>query len=388
MRIMHISTRLILGGSQENTVLSSIGQADDGHDVDLLYGPIHGPEGTMLPEVQAHGGITAIQVDNLVREIAPAKDVACLSRLRSLIRQRRPDVVHTHSSKAGILGRMAAWKEGVPAVVHTIHGLPFHPYQGMLKNRIYVMAERFASKRCHRIITVSDAMREQALAKGVGKPTQFKTVRSGMVTEPFLDDSESKAQTRQRLGLPEDAFIIGTISRLAELKGHDDLLDAMARPMQDDPNLHLLWVGDGYWADRLLGRVRDLGIAEQVHAPGLVQPETIPAWTRAMDVLAHPSYREGLPRAVVQGLLSARPVVAYNLDGAPEVCIPDETGILVSPGDITGLQRAIVSMRDDPELAENLGKRGREFCRIAFDWRVMVKELQAAYEDIIGTPDA
>ena len=157
MRIMHISTRLILGGSQENTVLSSIGQADDGHDVDLVYGPIHGPEGSMLPNAQAHGRITTIQADSLVREVAPFRDSACLSELRSIIRERKPDVVHTHSSKAGILGRMAAWKERVPAVVHTIHGLPFHPYQGMLKNRAYIMAERFAANRCHRIVTVADS---------------------------------------------------------------------------------------------------------------------------------------------------------------------------------------------------------------------------------------
>lgn len=385
MRIMHISTRLILGGSQENTVLSSIGQANDGHDVDLVYGPIHGPEGTLLPEVQAHKGIQTIQVEELTREIAPMRDSACLTQLRSIIRDRTPDVVHTHSSKAGILGRMAAWKEHVPAVVHTIHGLPFHSYQGKLTNRAYIMAERYAAKRCHRIVTVADAMRNQALLHRVGVPEQYQTVRSGMVVEPFLDETESQEETRRRLNLPENAFIIGTISRLAELKGHDDLLDAMGETMRRDSNVHLLWVGDGYWAERLLNRVRELGIKDQVHAPGLVQPETIPAWIRAMNVLVHPSYREGLPRAVVQGLLSNRPVVAYNLDGAPEVCIPEKTGFLVEPGDTTGLRDAVMQLRDDPEQAAALGARGREFCRDAFDWRLMVSELEAIYAEILGS---
>ena len=147
---MHISTRLILGGSQENTVLSCIGQADNGHQVELVHGPIHGPEGTMLPEIQAHGGIDAIEIPNLVREISPLRDLKCLKNLRRLIRERKPDVVHTHSSKAGILGRIAAWKEQVPAVIHTIHGLPFHPYQSKAIHKAYVLAERSAAKRCHR----------------------------------------------------------------------------------------------------------------------------------------------------------------------------------------------------------------------------------------------
>jgi len=388
MRIMHISTRLILGGSQENTILSAMGQADAGHEVDLLYGPIHGPEGTLLPQVEAHPGITPIQVDPLCREIAPRRDASCLRKLRAIIRDRRPDVVHTHSSKAGILGRMAAWREGVPAVVHTIHGLPFHPYQGRLAHNAYVMAERYAARRCHRIVTVADAMRDQALARGVGRPEQYRTVRSGMVVEPYLDDAESQGSIRSRLGLPRDACIIGTIARLAELKGHDDILDAMAQRMREDPRMHLLWIGDGFWAKRLLARVEELALSDQVHAPGLVSPDEIPSWAKAMDVLVHPSYREGLPRAVVQGLLAARPVVAYDLDGAPEVCITGETGYLVKPGDIQGLRSAITTLAEEHELATSLGARGRERCRVDFDWHEMVRRLQDVYEEILGAGHA
>lgn len=384
MRIMHISTRLILGGSQENTVLSCMGQADDGHDVDLVYGPIHGPEGTMLPAVRAHGGINDIETPNLVREVSPARDLACYRELKALIRERQPDVVHTHSSKAGIIGRAAAWSLGVPAVVHTIHGLPFHPYQSGLRNHAYVLAERYAAKRCHHIVTVADAMRDQALARGIGRPEQYTTVRSGMVVDPFLDDAESREATRTRLGLPTDACLVGTISRLAELKGHDDLLDALGEDMRADPRLHLLWVGDGYWAERLLGRVRDEGLESQVHAVGLVDPDTIPDWVRAMDILAHPSYREGLPRAVVQGMLGARPVVTYDLDGGPEVCVSGETGQLVKPGDVAGLRAAVRTLRESPEDAAAMGWRGRERCREDFDWRVMVRRLVTLYEKLLG----
>ncbi len=380
---MHISTRLILGGSQENTVLSCMGQADDGHAVSLVFGPIAGPEGTMLPVVEAHGGIETIETPDLVREVAPRRDWRCRRALERIIRDWRPDVVHTHSSKAGILGRAAAWHATVPAVVHTIHGLPFHPYQAGWKNSAYIRAERWAARRCHAIATVADAMRDQALAVGIGRPEQYRTVRSGMVVEPYLDDSESRDEARQRLGLPRDAFIVGTVARLAELKGHDDLLDALATAMRDDPGIHLLWVGDGWWSERLLARVRELGLADRVHTPGLVAPETIPEWIRAMDVVAHPSYREGLPRAVVQGLLSARPVVTYALDGGPEVCLDGETGLLVEPGDRDGLRDAILRLRRDPQHGRDLGLAGRVRCRTAFDHRTMVRDLDDLYRRVL-----
>ena len=380
---MHISTRLILGGSQENTVLSCAGQADDGHAVSLVFGPIEGPEGTMLPTVEAHGGIEALETPNLVREIAPRRDWRCRRELEALIRDWRPDVVHTHSSNAGILGRAAAWHAEVPAVVHTIHGLPFHPYQSALKNAAYIRAERWAARRCHAIATVADAMRDQALAVGIGRPEQYRTVRSGMLVEPYLDDAESMHGARARLGLPQDAFIVGTVARLAELKGHDDLLDALGEAMRDDPGIHLLWVGDGWWSERLLGRVRELGLADRVHTPGLVAPETIPGWIKAMDVVAHPSYREGLPRAVVQGLLSARPVVTYALDGAPEVCIDGETGFLVAPGDRAGLRDAVLRLRHDADRGAALGRAGRDRCRTAFDHRTMVRDLENLYRRVL-----
>ena len=384
MRIMHISTRLILGGSQENTILSCEGQADAGHEVSLVFGPIEGPEGSLRSVVDAHPGIEAIETPHLRRELSPRSDLACRRDLGRIIRDWRPDVVHTHSSKAGIIGRAAAWANKVPAVIHTIHGLPFHPYQGALRNRLYIQAERWAARRCHRLVTVADAMRDQALAVGIGRPDQYRTVRSGMRGEPYLDEGESMAAARSRLGLPAEAFIVGTIARLAELKGHDDLLDALEPMFDSAPDLHLLWVGDGYWSDRLKKRVRDAGLASRVHFAGLVAPETIPGWIRAMDVVAHASYREGLPRAVVQGLLSKRPVVSYDLDGAPEVCVEGETGSLIAPGDLNGLRKSIARMRSEPELRSRLGAEGRERCRTAFDWRTMVVELDGIYREILG----
>jgi glycosyltransferase involved in cell wall biosynthesis len=385
MRIMHISTRLILGGSQENTILSCEGQAENGHDVALVFGPIYGPEGSMLQRVEAHGGIETIETPNLVRQLAPLKDFRCKRDLLKLIEDWKPDVVHTHSSKAGILGRLAAWKAGVPCVIHTIHGLAFHPYQAKWKNAIYILSERIAAKRCHIIACVADAMRDQALAAKIGEPEQYVTVYSGMEVDRFVNPQWTRDQVRAELNLAPDDFVIGVVSRLAELKGHDDLLDALGDMMAHDRNMKMLWVGDGWWRDRLLNRVKDMGLSDQVVTTGLVDPDQIPKYMQAMDVLAHMSYREGLPRVVTQGLLSALPAVAYDVDGTREVCVDGETGRLLTPGDRAGLAEAIAQLRDDPALRNAMGIRGREKCRQQFSAERMVQALEEAYASVLNT---
>jgi glycosyltransferase involved in cell wall biosynthesis len=371
LRIMHISTRLILGGSQENTVLSCEGQADLGHTVSLVYGPIYGPEGSLLDRAQRHGGVETIETPRLVRQLAPVKDLRCERDLRALIAGWKPDVVHTHSSKAGI------------------HGLAFHPYLSKLRNAVYIAAERRAAKRCHRIVCVADAMRDQALAAGIGRREQYVTVYSGMETAPFLEPAWSREDVRRELGFADDDFVVGTVARLAELKGHDDLLDALGPLMRERPNLKLLWVGDGWWRDRLLKRVADMGLDSRVVTTGLVPPEQIPRLMLAMDALAHPSYREGLPRAVPQALLSSVAPIVYDVDGAREVCVNGETGRLVAPGDLPALRDAAQWMMDHPRQRLEMGRRGRERCRLRFDARTMVEELESVYASVLesGRPE-
>ncbi len=395
LRILHISTRLILGGSQENTVLSCEGQARLGHEVHLAFGPIYGPEGSMLERVRGFKtddgrGITTQELPNLVREISPIKDHFCLHRdLKRLMLEVKPDVVHTHSSKAGILGRWAAWNAGVPAVVHTIHGPPFMPIEGgplnrvkiRLKNRLYTQAERFAARRCHTIVSVADAMTEQFLARGIGEPDRFVTVRSGMDIAPFVDfpPHESREAVRASLGVDDSAFVIGTVARLAEHKGHDDLIDALADDLKAHRGWKLLWVGDGWWRDRLLKRVDELGLTDQVITTGLVPPERVPGLIRAMDVLAHPSYREGLPRTVPQALLAGVCPVATDVDGTREACRHEETGLLVPVGDPAALQHAVRRLHDDAGLRHKLAERGRGWCLHEYASHTMVDRLEGVY---------
>lgn len=388
MRILHVSTRLILGGSQENTVLSCEGQARLGHEVHLAFGPIYGPEGSLLERVEAFRAadgsrITTHVVRNLVRPLHPWHDAACYVDLKRLIRRLRPDVVHTHSSKAGIIGRAAAWAVDHESmgIVHTVHGPPFHDYQSSAANRLYVACERFAAGRCHLIVSVADAMTEQYLARGIGRPGQYVTVRSGMEVESFtcIRPGESRDDMRAQLGFTLDDFVIGTVARLAELKGHDDLLDALAEDLKSHPNWKLLWVGDGWWRERLLKRVADMGLSGRVVTTGLVPPERIGPLMRAMDVLAHPSYREGLPRTVPQALLSGVAPVAYDVDGTREACIDGETGRLVRAGDLDGLREAIRWLAEHPERRRALAERGRSMCAELFSTERMVADLEEVY---------
>ncbi|MBL0927883.1 MAG: glycosyltransferase family 4 protein [Phycisphaerales bacterium] len=428
LRILHISTRLIIGGSQENTVLSCEGQARLGHDVHLAFGPIYGPEGSMLARVAAFRtadgrAITTHEVPDLVRDLSPRHDLRAYHQLRALIRHLRPDIVHTHSSKAGILGRLAAWHEmkrnwladpsgaasgaasggpsggpsggqpapepglWAPGIVHTIHGPPFMPAEGSaarrlktrLVNTLYTLAERRAARRCHLIVSVADAMTAQFLARGIGRPAQYRTVYSGMETDAFLAaGAADRAEARRAAGVPDDRFVVGTVARLAEHKGHDDLLDALA-PIARERNLHLLWVGDGWWRPRLEARLAASGLAERVTLTGLVPPERVPALIRAMDLLVHPSLREGLPRTVPQALLTGVPVVAYDVDGTREACIDGVTGRLVPPGDREGLRRAVLWMLESDQRRRATAEAGRELCRTRFAAQTMVHELEKIY---------
>lgn len=378
MRILHLITRLILGGAQENTVLSCLGLARLGHEVTLAYGPIYGPEGSLYEQVR-DSDVKLVELSAMVRPIHPIKDVWAYHQCRRLIRRLKPHVVHTHSSKAGIIARHAAWAVDTPLIVHTIHGLPFHPYQNPLVRQLYVRAERNASRRCHRIVCVADAMTRQALAAGVGRPEQYQTIYSGLDVERFLRCDEDRADVRRELNLRQDDYVIGTVARLAELKGHDDLLDGLAPLVWTRGNVKLLWIGDGWWRQRLTRRIDQLGLTGRVIVTGLVPPERISAMMRAMDLLVHPSYREGLARALPQAMLCGVPVVSYDADGAGEVCADHTTGRLVKTGDRQALAEAVAWMMQHPEQCQTMADRAQQLCAERFSADVMVQQLDALY---------
>lgn len=385
MRIVHVITRLIVGGAQENTLLSCEGQHDRGHDVTLVTGPAIGPEGSLMERAKGYG-YRVVEVDEMRRSILPVKDFRTYHRLVRIIRGLKPDVVHTHSSKAGILGRWAADKAKVPAVVHTIHGLAFTASTSRMVNSVYKALERQTAPITTKIVCVADAMREQSLAANIGTRGQYVTVYSGMETEPFLEPPVAREVVRRELGLREDDVAVGTIARLFHLKGHDDLLEIAPSLCARHPRLRFLWVGDGLLRPQFEKRIAEMKLQDRFILTGLVPPARIPELTGALDVLVHPSRREGLARALPQGSLAGKPVVTYDVDGNREGVVDGETGLVLKPFDRDEMARAIDVLLADEGLRRSMGAAGRQFALARFDARVMVDALDQLYVALTSVP--
>jgi len=383
MKIVHVITRLIVGGAQENTLLTVEGLDHRYHDdVTLITGPAEGPEGDLFQRAEDLG-LKVELMPELVRAVRPGVDWRAYRKLREAFRRLKPDVVHTHSSKAGIVGRAAAWRERVPAVVHTIHGLPFGPFESARRNALYITLERWAAKRCHAIVSVCDAMTEQALAAGIGRPEQFTTVYSGMDADAFLNPPRPREEVRRELGLTGDQVAFATVARLFELKGHDDIAAVAPAILRANPNVRFVWIGDGILRDRLIADLEAKGIRDAFILTGLVPPARIPELLGAVDAVIHPSLREGLARVLPQSLLTGRPAITYDIDGAREVVTP-ETGVLLKPRDLPGLTNAVLRLAADPGLRDAMGREGRRRFADQFRHETMTSQLRSLYERLLA----
>ena len=381
MRVTHVITRLIVGGAQENTVASVLGlrQKPD-LEVDLISGPTTGAEGSLASQFAGAPGMLSI-VPELVRPVHPLKDFLALRKLEKIFREQKPDLVHTHSGKAGILGRLAARRAGVPLILHTIHGPSFGAFQNGLGNFLFTAAERRAARATDHFIVVADAMTTQYLAAGIGRPSQYTKIFSGFLLEPFLTAKNDPA-LRARLGLQPEDFVVGAIARLVPLKGHDDLFAVAPELVRRCPQMKFLLVGDGEYRARFEALARSLKLERHFVFTGLVPPGAVPALVGVMDALVHLSLREGLPRALPQALAAAKPVVAYDCDGAREVCLENETGFLLRPGDLAGLKNRVLQLASDPALRETFGRRGQNFVRQNFSVEGMVDGIYHLYQKL------
>lgn len=354
-----------------------------GAEVLLVTGPAIGPEGSLIERGRARGVPIEI-VPDLRRAIHPARDWGAYRWIKRVLREFRPDVVHTHSAKGGILGRAAASALGVPAIVHTVHGAPFHSYQNAIAREFARRCERWAARRCHAMVSVSDAMTELMVARGVAPPEKFTTIYSGLEVEPFLAADSFRAAARAELGYRPEHIVIGKLARLFPLKGHEFLLRAVPAIVAAFPNARFLLVGDGILRRQLESQVAHAGLAEHFQFLGLVSPDRIPQLLAATDVIVHASLREGLARALVQALLVGRPVVSYDVDGAREVVISGETGFLVPPKSIPELTAAINRLAADTALRAHLGAEGQRRFADQFRYERMVDELHKLYDRVLA----
>ena len=379
--ICHVITRMIVGGAQENTLFSCLGQLRAGHRVVLVTGPSPGPEGELLSRISAPE-LEVVVIKDLVRNISPVQDYRAYKALTRYFRQEKFDVVHTHSSKAGLIGRLAAHKAKVPCVVHTVHGQAFHAYEKAWKNFIYKSSERYAARFSDRIYAVAQAMIDQCVEAKIAPQNKYKVVYSGMDIDAFLN-SKADPALRKKLNIPPDAPVIGTLARLFELKGYDDIFNGFPQVLKDVPNAHLLVVGDGVLRGELEAAAQANGFADKVHFAGLVSPDKVPDYLAQMNVLWHLSLREGLPRSVVQALACGKPACGYALDGTPEVIFDNVTGCCVPARDLDSIVRRTVELLKDPALAEKQGSAGRELVKTRFDKERMAEILLDEYLDIL-----
>jgi glycosyltransferase involved in cell wall biosynthesis len=381
VRVIHVITRLVVGGAQENTVASVLGlRQKSGVEVSLISGPATGPEGSLESEFSRAPEILAI-VPELVRPVHPLKDFLALRRLEKIFRAQKPVIVHTHSGKAGILGRLAAKRAGVPVIIHTIHGPSFGNFQNGLGNFIFRAAEKKAARLTGHFIVVADAMKSQYLAAGIGRPEQYTKIFSGFPLEPFLA-AKNDLELRKKLGIAPDDFVVGKIARLFKLKGHDDLFAAAPGLVRQNPKIKFLLVGDGEWRTRFENLAKSLGLEKHFIFTGLVPPNEVPKYVGIMDALVHLSLREGLPRALPQALAAAKPVVAYDCDGAREACLDGQTGFLIRPGDLKSLTEKITQLANDDGLRKKFGHSGAGFVRKNFAVEKMVDAIYDLYQKL------
>ena len=373
MTILHIITRLILGGAQQNTVASCKAQAEAGHDVHLAYGPIYGPEGSLLDEARASGA-TLHEVKPMVRQLSPIHDLRCYLGLKRLIRDVRPQIVHTHSSKAGIIGRTAAWRvrqHNQPVVLHTVHGLPWNDTMSPLWRSLYIMLERLVAKRCDHLIAISPQMVDAFVTEGIATADRFTVIPSGIDIDRF-----QTGPTRPDSRKPT----VGLVARFDPLKGHRDLIAAAPIILEQVPDTEFVFIGDGFDGDAIRDAVDAAGLSDRVTFRGLVPLTEMPAAYGDLDVCVLPSYQEGQSRVLAEALLAGCGIVAYDVGGIPSICIDRKTGRLVPVGDTSALGQAVVELLQNPDDRRQLTQRGRQQVIDRFSNHKMNTDLLALYD--------
>ncbi|HEV8701914.1 MAG TPA: glycosyltransferase [Candidatus Polarisedimenticolia bacterium] len=379
LAILHVITRLDRGGSSDCTLLQAMGAARRGHRVTLVSGPSAIPS-PLLAAARTQPGLEILQIDFLVRRPSPLQDLRALGAIRRLVRDRRFDVVHTHTSKAGALGRLAAFLGGRPPLVHQPHGHLFYGYHGPIGTALVVLAERLLAPLASRQIALSWRGAEEHLCRGIGRPGDFTVVRSGIDLRPYRRARARRPECRRRWRFSPEDFVVGTLCRLEPVKGVAELLDAFLLAASSTPRLRLVVGGDGPLRGRLLERARDAGMAERVVVGGSwVRPEDV---LPALDLFVLASRNEGMGRALIEAMAVGLPVVGTAVGGVPEVLEEGGAGILVPPGDPEALAAAISRLAADERLAAHYGRRARSRA-VAFGAGRMNHALLKIYRKVI-----
>jgi glycosyltransferase involved in cell wall biosynthesis len=348
--VAHVITRLTLGGSSENTVSTIEALERAGYVNTLAFGPE-----SEAPTVDDAGrrGCRLVEVPWLRREVRPAQDLGAVLALVRHFRRVRPALVHTHTSKAGFVGRLAARLARVPAVIHQPHGHVFYGYWSRRRTALFVALERLAARWTDTLVALTPREVEEHVERGIGRAAQWQVVPSGVPTAALRAAMPSRAAARARLGLPPGAFVVAGVGRLVPIKGFDLLVEALPEIAARVPSTRVVLIGDGEERTALEARAAALGVGARLHVTGAVSDVT--GLIAAADVLAAPSRNEGMGRVLVEAMAIGLPVVATTVGGIPDVVVDGECGRLVAPDDAAALAEVLAELGADAALRAKLG---------------------------------
>lgn len=376
-KIFHVITKLELGGAQKVTLMTLERLPRDRYDLALITGP----EGLLVDWANRIPGLKRVWIPSLGREIRPLKDAITFLRLWRIFRAERPHLVHTHSSKAGILARWAAKCAGVPFIFHTAHGFGFHDFQRKAVQKFYVWLERWTGRITTKLVVVSYANAEKGEKAGVFRPGEWILCRDAISVSEF-NESGPRGRKRAEWGIPEDKIVVGMVACFKPQKAPVDFVEVAARVLKETGAAHFVMAGDGELRPQIEERIRKLGIEGQFTLLGW--QKDMPEVYRSLDVVVLTSLWEGLPCVFSEAMAVGLPIVATNVDGAREAITDGENGCLYEPHDIEGMARSVLTLVQDSELRRRMGEKGKSRV-MEFDISTSVGNLDSAYRKSLET---
>lgn len=377
--VCHIITKLELGGAQQNT-LFTVAHLDPAKFRPIL---ITGEPGLLDGEARKLPGVEFHQIPSMVREIRPLEDLRALFALTRLLRRLKPAIVHTHSSKAGILGRVAARLAGVPVIVHSIHGYGFTRFQSFPVRRMLMALECLAAKITTRFFAVSEANRRLGVELGLFPDDRCVVIRSGVDLAAIRKTGVDTTAKKRELGLEPGRPVVGMVAPMKPQKAPLDFVRVAARVAAKKPETQFLFVGDGDLREAMEADIARLDLMKSFRLAGWRRD--VPAIMRCLDVFVLTSLWEGLPRVYLEALASGVPVVGTRVDGASEVVRDGVNGYLLAPGDVQGLADRVLSLLANPTLAADMGRRGESLPQ-EFDIHDMVRRQEEEYDRLLAGP--
>ncbi len=380
VRIARVIARLNIGGPAQHTILLTAGLDRARFTTTLVTGVVGPAEGDFMEAARARG-VNPIVIPELGRSIRPARDLTALVTLIRLFRRLRPDIVHTHTAKAGALGRLAARIAGVPVTVHTFHGHVLDGYFPPAVTRLFLGMERALARRTDRLVTVSPRLRAELLAMGIGRPEQVTVIPLGLDLERFRRARPEQPALRVSLGLRAEVPLLGIVGRLVPIKDHATLFRALALLDAHGPPAHLVVVGDGEERRRLEALANRLDLGARIHFLGWrTDLETI---LKELDVVVCASRNEGTPVALIEAMAAGVPVLSTDVGGVADLVAHGETGWLVRPGDPPSLAEAIRHLLDDEALRARLAAAGRTAALDRHGVDTLIRRVETLYTELL-----